>query len=65
MQGIETIKGWRYVVEIPIGVESAVFTSSALYGSQGRAIDAALQAYPADEYPDAKIGTLEDEDVAA
>jgi len=62
MQGIETKSGWRYVLEIPAGYESAVFTSKELYPSRGAAIDAMREKYPPKQYPSAKRSYIADEE---
>ena len=58
---IESGQGYRYVIDIPMGFESATWTSKLLYPSRGAAIDAMRLAYPDDDYPDAKRSTMEDE----
>lgn len=59
---LKTVSGWRYVVELSMGYDSAVFTSKDLYPSQGAAIDAMRAAYPEDDYPDAKRSVMADDE---
>lgn len=60
---IQTKQGWRYVVKIPMGFDTAQWVSKDLFSTQGRAIDAALKAYPQGDYPDATISVMEDDEV--
>ena len=60
---MKTISGYRYVVSIPMGFESAVWTSTELYPTLGHAIDAMLARYPEADYPDATYQTMPDEDI--
>jgi hypothetical protein len=55
--------GYRYVVDIPMGYETARFVSKNLYPTLGRAIDAVNERYPESEYPDAVRSTLHDEEI--
>jgi len=59
---IRTRTGWRYVVKIPMGIESAVWVSKDLYPTQGSAIDAMSKAYPESDYPDAKRSIIMDDE---
>lgn len=63
MPAIETKHGYRYVATIPMGIESAVFTSKLVYPSIGAAIDAMREAYPESDYPDAKREYMADDEL--